>query len=68
MCLINGFLFRLFTVKAAAWKTMGFTGKNWEIPVKNVFSSFAHRHVEEQPPEKSLIVTALFVALSAENG
>jgi len=68
MCLINGFLFRLFTVKAVAWKTMGFTEKKLEIVVKTVASSFTHRHVKEHCSEKSLFPTALLVAMSGKDG
>jgi hypothetical protein len=68
MCLINGFLFWLFTVKAVAWKTIGITGKNLEIVVKTVASSFTHRHVKEHCSEKSLFPSALLVARSAKNG
>jgi hypothetical protein len=47
MCLINSILFRLFTVKVVAWKTIEFTGKMIGKMVKTVASSFTHRHVKE---------------------
>lgn len=67
MCLINGFVFRLFTVKAVSWKAIAFTGKNWETALKKVSSSSAYQHVKEHRLEKSLIPTALIVAMSGEN-
>jgi hypothetical protein len=64
--LINEFLFRLFTVKAVAWKTMEITGNNLEIAVKTISGSSTHRHVRKHRPEKSLFPTALLVAMSGE--
>lgn len=68
MCLINSILFRLFTVKAVAWKTTGITGKKLEIAVKTITSSFTRQHVKEHHAEKSVFQIALIVAMVRKNG
>lgn len=68
MCVINGFLFRLLTVKAVARKTMVLAGKMLEKVVKAGAISFTHRHVKEHCTGKSVFATAQIVAMVGENG